>query len=212
MGTVTRKVRKPLNQTSDTPAQADGLGVAHPNGSAPTPPPFHNRGSRDSRAVVLGEHVAAALAVASEIEASASFEEDFGRSAPAKRSAVNGLGAADAWTTEAKRAEAWTSYALLQKELAWNAVMEALAPIMASFTGLATRDPTLAARYPALAAFVEARHAAGKRAARVRKADAKRTATNVAAHDGATPNGAANGTAVPGATPVAMPPTGHPLQ
>jgi hypothetical protein len=213
MGTVTRHDRKPRNQTSSTTAQAGGLGVAHPNGSAPTPPPFPNQGPRDSRAVILGEHVAAALLVASEIEASASFEEDFGRSAPAKRPVVDGLTAADAWTKEAKRAEAWTSYALLQKELAWNAVMEGLAPVMTAFSGLAARDPTLAKRYPALAAFVGARHVAAKRAARVRKADAKREAKNGASHGAATPNGTApNGTATNGAvTPVTTPP-GHPLQ
>jgi hypothetical protein len=184
----TRSISSTRNQTSVSATQVAGLGIAHPNATAPVPPAFPNRGANAPHAVVLGEHAANAPSVADEIEASPSFEADFGRSAPAQRSVVEGLRIAGAWSLELSRADAWQAYVTRERELAWNAVMAALAPIMACFESLATRDPTLATRYPALAAFASARRSVAENAARVRKAKARRGKPRASA---ATPAGGA---------------------
>ena len=151
------------------------IGLGRPDASAPQPPASPTLTLPHPRAIVLDGHVANAMVAAAEIEASASFAHDFGKCAPDATSIVEFLRVAHAWSEEQTRAEVWRDYAFHQREQAWSSVMTALAPLVAGFAGAVLRDPSIAARYPALTAFVSVRKANARRGAATRKrhADAR---------------------------------------
>jgi hypothetical protein len=185
-----------ISGTVTAPLAQLAVGLAPPHAGAPPAPVLPGQPAKVPHAVVLAAHVANANAAAAEIESSGSFTADFGSFVLSKKPLADGLLVARAWSEEAVHARAWDAYVATQNATAWNAVLAALQPLAEAFTVLAARDPTLASRYPALAAFLGARAEEGRKVAARRKHGGRKRAASPPAAAAPPANGAvANGAA-----------------
>ncbi len=156
---MNRKNKKKTNTKTENRA----LGLIAPTAHAP-PPPDGWVATHETPAIrAYEEEVARARATADEIEASPGLADALRPHVTDPEPLVGGLRAAHDWSQERQRAEAWLAYVTAQTNEAWDQVLVAARPLRRAFDNIAGIDPTLAARYPALAKFFGVRRSAGKR-------------------------------------------------
>ena len=165
------KTSKAIRATQNAPQ----AGKPPTPGAPPVPPgfvPFDRATVQRFNKMTTGQ-VAAVPAVANELMASQSYAEDFGRDAPQLNTVVTALGLAAAWAKEAAHADRWASYADAQRELAVDTAMELMSALGSEVQHALGKHPDLADRYPQLVTFVDARRAAGQKAAATKRAKKK---------------------------------------
>jgi hypothetical protein len=95
--------------------------------------------------------------VAYELQTVPDYAAQFGKSAPDASQLAGGLKIARAWNDELTLAEAWVTYVRYQTRVAWKQSDVGMTALQKQFQALRQRDPSLAERYPSLAAFFDAR-------------------------------------------------------
>jgi hypothetical protein len=156
-----------------------------------------------------------------ELQGFADYGAVLGQTAPPLDQVVAALTLAYQWTRVSGPTTAWAAYVRAMDEVTWKSAFALVDALKPSFALASQRDPTLAARYPALARFLSAAkviaqkaNATKKRVAQgkpVRSKAANRTlarkakAAAQARGAGAAPQPPAAGSGQPGAQPAASP-------
>lgn len=153
---------------------------AAPPGSAPDVPadfqPLTRQQVEQLRKPTRDQSLNAA-AVAGEVQATTTYEDDFGKKALPQKALQGQIASAAAWSAEAARALRWAAYASNMAGLSWHTVLGSFDSFGKDFDTAAHHDATLGERYPSLTAFRGARSAAAKRGAATRK-EKKQAAKN----------------------------------
>ncbi len=108
--------------------------------------------------------------VSTEVGASNTYEDDFGKKAPKIQP---NLKTAAAWMTESERARRWADYSEDMAHLAADQVLGDQETFKLDYATAVHHDATIGERYPALAAFVSSRTVQAQRAAATRKKNIK---------------------------------------
>jgi hypothetical protein len=111
----------------------------------------------------------AAAPASSEARSSTTFQADFGTKVDPNEVA-DALASFAAWHEESERARAWQKYVAAGNAQSGKAARRQLELLGGAFQTALTADPTVATRYPQLAALYRARGSAGVRAAATRAA------------------------------------------
>ena len=111
------------------------------------------------------------------------YESVFGRTAPAVLSVIQALEAASQWTALLSGASDWDAYVRSQEGMAWKDTLTLVDKLKGPFELASAHDPSIAARYPALARLVAAAKVIAKRGVATRK----RRASEKAKEHGAQP-------------------------
>lgn len=132
------------------------------------PPGGSNVGLRPRKV----ELVAIADAVV-ELGQFADFEATLGKAAPPHDTVLRAIQLAAAWSTMRGAAAAWDAFSSTQEGIAWASAREQMARVAPLFVIAAKADPSLATKYPKLAALLTAKRAIAKKAAATRIANKK---------------------------------------
>jgi hypothetical protein len=127
----------------------------------------------------LATQIANVGAFVAELAASTTYEEDFGKSAPAQATLRDLFRLAGAWQTEHTHAAAWELLSRVNSERVWDASLRTFEQFKKEYLHALSNDPSIADRWPQANAFVGARSAVAQRGAAT-KAAKKRAAKKTA--------------------------------
>jgi len=146
-----------------------------------------------NRHAVLGYYpnateLAAAPQVVTDLGNFADYLTVLGTSAPEAPALAGSVTVGIEWRNLRNACEVFTSYVKAQDAIAWKAALVGLDELKPLFQIAATKNPTLATKYPGLAAMFDASKVIARNAAATRKKTAK---TKAAEAPGATPKSVA---------------------
>jgi hypothetical protein len=118
-----------------------------------------------------------ASGVAAELRSAAAYAEDFGKNAPSKDDLADWVEATAAWCSELEPAARWQAYVKDEATRGWQTTSVRLYALAPAFRYASERDPSVAQRYPTLAALFALPRAAAKRAVATRAAKRKAKAS-----------------------------------
>ena len=212
----------PPTPAVNPPAPAPGPGIVKPPPTVTIPSPpagFVPANPKDYRGFrPKSSEIAAVPDSVVELQNFTNYNVVFGSTAPAVGDLAQGLDASLLWTSLLADSSDWMAYVKSQEGMAWMVTLTLVDKLKAPFALASANDPTLAARYPALARLLGAAKVIAKRGAATKartKAAAAGKPSTTKAKKAAAAKAAANTPAAPAApvaaaTPAVPAPTAQP--